>query len=289
MTAHRAAVLGSPIGHSLSPVLHRAAYAHLGLHGWHYDAYERDESTLAGFMATLDEEWAGLSLTMPLKRAVLPLLDESSVTVQLTGVANTVVLHGGVRSGHNTDVDGLVNALRSRGVVAVGSPVVLGGGATAASALAALRRLGASSVTAVVRRPSVAGELHDLAQRLDLALEVLAWDVQTIRHGLATSDLVIATSPAGSTDGLAAALPDGARVTGVLFDVIYAPWPTRLAAAWQACGGTVVGGLDLLVHQAALQVALMVAPAVGHEVVVTGEMTTMMGEAGLLGLKTQAG
>ncbi len=288
MGSHRAAVLGSPIGHSLSPALHRAAYSQLGL-DWRYDAFDRDGSSLAGFVSELGEEWAGLSLTMPLKRAVLPLLDERSELVELIGVANTVVLRGGTRAGHNTDVDGLVNALREHGVHTADRPVLIGGGATAASGLAALQRMGAARATVVVRRPAAAGDLRELAQRLGLGLDVMAWDVPAVARHLVTSDLVVATSPAGSTDDIAAALAAGAPVTGVLFDVIYAPWPTPLAAAWEHLGGRVVGGLDLLVHQAALQVALMVGPVLGRAVGVTQELTSAMREAGLLGLKTQAG
>ncbi len=115
----RAAVLGSPVGHSLSPVLHRAAYAHLGLTGWSYGAYDVDEAGLAGFLAALDPSWAGLSLTMPLKAAVLPLLDAASPVVEAVGAANTVLLRDGRRVGENTDVPGMVGALAARGVRSV--------------------------------------------------------------------------------------------------------------------------------------------------------------------------
>src|SRR5207253_2797892 len=140
----RAAVLGSPVAHSLSPVLHRAAYAELGMSDWCYDAYDVDEARLAGFVEGLDASWAGLSLTMPLKRAVLPLLDDCSEVVRATGAANTLGRRGGRRVGDNTDVPGLVAALRERGVGLAERPLVLGGGATAASAVASLAQLGAA-------------------------------------------------------------------------------------------------------------------------------------------------
>src|SRR5579859_6111990 len=106
----RAAVLGSPIAHSLSPVLHRAAYRELGLAGWSYEAIECDEAGLPALLDGCGPEWAGLSLTMPLKRAVLPLLGTADTVSREVGAANTVVFAGGARQGHNTDVPGMIAA-----------------------------------------------------------------------------------------------------------------------------------------------------------------------------------
>ncbi len=246
----RAAVLGSPIAHSLSPVLHRAAYAALGLDGWRYDRFEVDEAGLRAFVEGMDPAvWAGLSLTMPLKRAVIPLLDEITDTAASVGAANTLVLGpDGRRSGDNTDISGMIAALAERGVTAVPSAAVLGAGATASSALAALARLGAGRVTAYVRGPARAAEMRQWGERLGLTVRTADWE--DAREALA-EPVVIATTPAGAADHLAAAVPEA---PGVLFDVLYDPWPTVLAAAWTARGGRVVGGLDLLVHQAVLQV-----------------------------------
>lgn len=116
-TGRRAAVLGSPIAHSLSPVLHRAAYAELGLDDWSYDRFEVDEAGLPGFVGELDDSWAGLSLTMPLKRAIIPLLDEISDTAASVEAVNTVVFReDGRRVGDNTDIPGMIAALRERNV-----------------------------------------------------------------------------------------------------------------------------------------------------------------------------
>ncbi|GGT77251.1 MULTISPECIES: shikimate dehydrogenase [Streptomyces] len=248
----RAAVLGSPIAHSLSPVLHRAAYAALGLDGWSYDRFEVDEAGLPGFVAGLDDSWAGLSLTMPLKRAIIPLLDEISDTAASVEAVNTVVFtEDGRRVGDNTDIPGLVAALRERGVEKVDSAAILGAGATASSALAALARICAGPVTAYVRGEARAEEMRGWGERLGV-------DVRTAQWGSAAeafaSPLVIATTPAGATDDLAPAV---SGTPGTLFDVLYHPWPTPLAAAWSERGGTVLGGLDLLVHQAVLQVEQM--------------------------------
>lgn len=253
---HRAAVLGSPIAHSLSPVLHRAAYAELGLTDWEYGRHEVDEAALPGFVEGLDASWAGLSLTMPLKRAIIPLLDEVSPTAASVEAVNTVVFtDDGRRRGDNTDVPGMIAALRERGVEKVESAAVLGAGATASSALAALARICAGPVTAYVRSAERAREMRTWGERLGVDVRTADW-VDAARAFAAP--LVIATTPAGTTDALAAAVPER---PGTLFDVLYDPWPTALAAAWSARDGAVVGGLDLLVHQAVLQVEQMTGRA----------------------------
>lgn len=256
-TARRAAVLGSPIAHSLSPVLHRAAYQALGLAGWTYDRFEVDEAALPGFLGDLPEgDWAGLSLTMPLKRAVIPLLDEISDTAASVEAVNTVVFQpDGRRTGDNTDIPGMVAALGERGVEKVERAAVLGAGATASSALAALSRICSGEVTAYVRSEARAAEMRQWGERLGVRVRTADWADAAQAF---TAPLVIATTPAGTTDALAAAVPER---PGTLFDVLYEPWPTRLAAAWAGRGGAVVGGLDLLVHQAVLQVEQMTGRA----------------------------
>ncbi|MFE2089963.1 shikimate dehydrogenase [Streptomyces sp. NPDC059460] len=250
--AHRAAVLGSPIAHSLSPVLHRAAYAELGLTDWTYDRFEIDEQALPGFIEGLDSSWAGLSLTMPLKRAIIPLLDSISETASAVEAVNTVVFtEDGRRLGDNTDIPGMIAALRERGVEKVESAAVLGAGATASSAVAALAAMCTGPVTAYVRSRERGDEMRGWGERLGVDVRIADWaDAgQALR-----APLVIATTPAGTTDALAGAVPDA---PGTLFDVLYEPWPTGLAAAWSSRSGAVVGGLDLLVHQAVLQVEQM--------------------------------
>ncbi|MFF8286990.1 shikimate dehydrogenase [Streptomyces albus] len=248
-TTGRAAVLGSPITHSLSPVLHRAAYAELGLDGWTYERHEVTEDGIAGFLAGLDGSWAGLSLTMPLKRAVIPLLDGISETAASVEAVNTVVFGpDGRRSGDNTDIPGMIAALEERGVHSVESATVLGAGATASSALAALARLCKGEVTAYVRSEERARQMRRWGERLGVEVRTADW--ARAAEGL-RAPLVISTTPSGATDGLAQAVP---ATGGTLFDVLYDPWPTALAAAWH---GPVLGGLDLLVHQAVLQVELM--------------------------------
>ncbi|MFG2967423.1 shikimate dehydrogenase [Streptomyces sp. NPDC048288] len=254
--ARRAAVLGKPIAHSLSPVLHRAAYAELGLTDWSYERFEVDEAQLPGFLGELGPEWAGLSLTMPLKRAVIPLVDEISETAASVDAVNTVVFtEDGRRVGDNTDIPGMVAALREHGIEQVDSAAVLGAGATASSALAALARICTGEVVAYVRSEARAAEMREWGERLDVEVRTADWaDAEQALH----APLVIATTPAGSTDALAGAVPE--RPT-TLFDVLYHPWPTALAARWSMFGGAVVSGLDLLVHQAVLQVEQMTGRA----------------------------
>ncbi|GAA1894854.1 shikimate dehydrogenase [Streptomyces sodiiphilus] len=256
--AYRAAVLGSPIAHSLSPVLHRAAYADLGLSTWTYGRYDVDEHGLERFVRGLGPEWAGLSLTMPLKRAVIPLLDSMSGTAEAVEAVNTVVFTAdGRRIGDNTDVPGIVAALRERGVERVERAAVLGAGATAASALAALAHICAGEVTAYVRSTGRAAEMRGWGERLGLPVRTADWsEAREALH----APLVVATTPAGATDSLAAEIP---AAPGALFDVLYHPWPTPLAAAWAERGGVLLGGLDLLVHQAVLQVELMTGKTPG--------------------------
>ncbi|MEU1332235.1 shikimate dehydrogenase [Streptomyces sp. NPDC005865] len=252
----RAAVLGSPIAHSLSPVLHRAAYEELGLSDWSYDRFEIDEAALPGFIGELGPEWAGLSLTMPLKRAIIPLLDEISGTAASVEAVNTVVFReDGRKVGDNTDVPGMVAALRERGIEQVESAAILGAGATASSALAALARICTGEVVAYVRSDARAAEMRQWGERLDVAVRTEAWE--DAREAL-DAPLVIATTPAGATDALSALVPER---PATLFDVLYDPWPTELAARWSAYGGAVVSGLDLLVHQAVLQVEQMTGHA----------------------------
>ena len=255
----RCAVLGSPISHSLSPILHRVAYKWLGL-AWRYDAYEVDEASLPGFMARLDASWAGLSVTMPLKRAVIPLCDGVSDLASRVEAVNTVVFGpDGVRFGDNTDVPGMVAALREAGVTSVPAATVLGGGATAMSSVAALVQVCGGRVDVYVRSTRRMTEIAATADPLGADVSIRSWD--DAARAL-SSPLVISTTPAGVVDPLAELVPDN---PGVLFDVVYDPWPTPLAAAWKARGGVVIGGLDQLVHQAVPQVELMTGLDVGRE------------------------
>lgn len=252
----KAAVLGSPISHSLSPVLHRAAYRALGLTGWTYDAIECDEPGLRAVLDGCGQDWAGLSLTMPLKRAVLPLLDTAEPLVADVGCANTVIFAAGARQGHNTDVPGMVNALTAAGVSGSGPVLLLGAGATACSALAAVRALGVGEVTVAVRDPERAADLLAVARRLEMAVRLADFGQQP---PASSWHLLISTVPAGAADIYAQQVLRGDLVPAAVLDVVYHPWPTGLAVAAEKTGAGLILAFELLVHQAARQVELMTA------------------------------
>jgi shikimate dehydrogenase len=268
-------VLGSPIAHSLSPVLHRAAYRALGLGDWAYEAIECDEAGLPGLLDSLGPEWAGLSLTMPLKRAVLPLLDSAEALVAEVGGANTVVFGAGGRQGFNTDVPGMITALGEAGVTAASmagppaaegseseaspaagpaAPLVLGAGATACAALAALRGIGVAAAAVAVRDPATAGPLLAVAARLGVEVALVPFGAEP---GPPERPLLISTVPAGAADIYAERIAARTLAPRAVLDVVYHPWPTRLASAAAQAGVVVAGGFDLLLHQAARQVELM--------------------------------
>ena len=252
----RCAVLGRPIAHSLSPVLHRAAYDALGL-DWSNDADEVGAEGLEDFLAGLDDSWRGLSLTMPLKRRLMELVtpaDEVDRWARLARAANTLVL-GPRRVVANTDVPGAVDAIRSRVQDPVGRAVVLGGGATAASVLLALAELGCRRARVLAREPARAAEAVAAAARHPAGMQVETGPLDDIHPGTSgDADLLVSTIPA---DAQGEALLRAVAGVPAVFDVLYDPWPTPLAGAALASGRILVTGLDLLVAQAALQVQLM--------------------------------
>lgn len=245
---HRAAVLGKPVEHSLSPVLHNAGYAALGLSGWSYSRVECSAEELPGLVAELGPEWAGLSVTMPGKLAALAFASETTERASLVGAANTLVpLPSGGWRADCTDVDGVADALRFAGGY-VPSPgaqaLLLGAGGTALAALVALAGMDVSSFALVVRDPARAADALLCAERLGVKASVHGWaDVADL---VPAADVVVSTVPGGVADSYAAHL----AAAPCVLDVIYHPWPTQLAAAVQARGGRIGTGLDMLLHQA---------------------------------------
>lgn len=251
-SARRAAVLGKPIAHSLSPVLHAAAYAALDLPDWTYGRQECDVDELAAFMAGLGPQWAGLSLTMPLKHAALQIADRVTERAAAVGAANTLIPddQGGWLA-DNTDVQGVVGALRDAGVGPVRRAAVLGAGGTAQAVIAALAELGSPETTVLVRSLARAADVRATAERLGVPITVL--DGVPDRP-LPPAELVVSTLPGRAADAYAGTLWAPGTV---LFDVLYDPWPTRLATSAAAAGCPVVSGLEMLLHQAVEQVRLM--------------------------------
>ena len=241
MSARRAAVLGFPIAHSRSPQLHLAAYAALGLSDWTYERIECTAAELPVTVAGFGPEWVGVSVTMPGKFAALQFADERTPRAELVGSANTLVRTTTGWRADNTDVDGVAGAL---GTFA-GRAAVVGSGGTAPAAVVALAQLGARDIAVVSRDRAKAAPLLALGEHVGA-------DVRWIELGtpLAALDAVVSTIPADA----AAVHADSIAGVPLLLDAIYDPWPTPLADAVTAAGGRVIGGLQMLLHQAYAQV-----------------------------------
>ena len=259
-----AAVIGSPIEHSLSPVIHRAAWAQLGVDGWEYRRLEQDADSLPRFIGGLGGDCAGLSVTMPCKQAVMPLLDVIDPLASAVGAVNTVVPSSGVLAGFNTDVTGIASAIRracSQADRALPtSAVVLGARATASSALAALGELGIVTSTVAARRFGGPGSVVAASSRLGVSIDQVLWsDRDAVLRAVSGADLVISTLPAGVADPIAEHMT--VREGQVLLDVVYFPRDTALRSAFERNGGIVAEGTDMLIFQAAAQVQLITGRA----------------------------
>ncbi|MEE1296649.1 MAG: shikimate dehydrogenase [Bifidobacterium sp.] len=287
----RAAVLGRPIAHSLSPVLHRAAYRALGLEGWEYDRREVGEEELAAFLDGLDPTWAGLSLTMPLKRTVMAHGAPANRWARELGVANTVTFDWDATGAPrlalaNTDVYGIARAFGEHGAAWPGGrAVILGNGNTAMSALAAYAMMGGvTQVTVGARRPERTTGMEDFARRHGMRLTVVPLDAAA--GACALADLAVNTIPGHGADPFARRLAADARpVRGTLLDVVYDPRPTALMDTWHALGGQAIGGQWMLLYQAVAQVMLMTGMGAGtrfdslHDAPRHPELEAAMGRA----------
>ncbi|TFV50402.1 shikimate dehydrogenase [Blastococcus sp. TF02A-35] len=245
----RAAVLGRPVSHSLSPLLHRAAYAALGLTDWTYDALDIGAEELADLLAGLGPEWRGFSVTMPNKQAAVEVADEVEALPALLRAANTLVRTGTGWRAENTDVAGIGMALQLAGVGSAPRAALVGAGGTAAAAAVALASLGAREVDVVVRNPGRAGDVVRVLEALGVTPTVVPLDGARV-----TAPVVVSTVP---VDGQPAAAALDWQAGQTVLDVLYSPWPTPLADRVTAAGGTVVSGLEVLFWQATEQVELM--------------------------------
>lgn len=251
---NRCAVLGQPIAHSLSPLIHTRAYEVLGISAdWTYGRHEVGIDGLADFIAACGPEWVGLSCTAPLKERLVE-LGEPSESARLLRSGNTYLFDHATGRGRveNTDVSGLVGALRRAGVQEAATAILLGNGATARSALLSMSWLGARSVLVLARDAARArASLGALADRLGIRLELARWgrvpDAQP-------ADLLISTVPAPLPEEVALGLVE---LSAVCFEATYNHYPTALDRAGRAAGIVSLSGLDLLVGQALDQIRLM--------------------------------
>ncbi len=245
------AVLGSPIGHSKSPAIHTAAYGVLGLK-WEYSAIEVKSGELEAFIASRDPLWRGLSLTMPLKREVVPLLDVHDDLTERVGAANTVLFDGGRLRGFNTDVYGAERMLQDALSETIHHAHILGSGATACSLAVALARNGVRKLTVGTRSPSRSTELVRVANSVGLAVTV-----SELHSDPGLPDVVVSTLP--GTVALHETLPEGLRTSVPLIDIAYDPWPSAIAQLWLDAAGTVINnGLGMLLYQALAQIRIFV-------------------------------
>jgi shikimate dehydrogenase len=246
----RAAVIGRPVSHSLSPLLHRAAYRALGLADWTYDALDLGAEDVPVLLAGLGEEWRGFSVTMPCKHAAAAAADEIGALPRLLRAANTLThLPDGRWRADNTDVHGVGMSLQLGGVERVTRAAILGAGGTAAATAVALAELGAEHVDVVVREPARAADVLRILETLRVPATLTR-----MAGALVDADVVVSTVPIGGQPDL---LGLGWRAGQTVLDVLYAPWPTPLAERVVEAGGTVISGLEVLFWQATEQVRLM--------------------------------
>lgn len=263
-------VWGDPIAHSKSPAIHAAAYAALGL-DWSYGRRQVDGSSFAGALWALDDTWRGLSLTYPLKTAAFAAAVQRDPRAELTRAVNTLLLTSDGPHGFNTDVDGIVRSLADEGVSSASRARIIGAGATGSSAIVALAELGTTAIEIVARRPEAVRPLRELAENLGMTVAEASFDAVTF----SSVDVTIATLPGDAPVSDAATLAL-AEPGGLLLDVVYGTWPTRLAVAWQDAGHPATSGLGMLLHQALVQVRIFAhgdpAVAVDDEVRVLAAM-----------------
>ncbi|WP_269928183.1 shikimate dehydrogenase family protein [Kocuria massiliensis] len=278
-----AAVLGHPVGHSLSPVMHRAAYRvlHEDIAYTSADIQEAEFGEAVG-PALTDPGWSGFSVTMPLKSVARGAADRLTDFASLVGVINTLAPLGpGDRRevvGHNTDVSGIVNALSFAHPDMPASPraAIIGGGGTATAAAAAVHILGASEVTAFVRDPERAGRVVQIAERLGTRLELSPLNESPTRMG--EFDVVVSTLPAHAFDDQAERI-DGDLSGLALLDVSYEPWPSELAVSLGRHGAVAVSGREMLLYQAIDQIKMFTGRDLSEDLPRQDEVLTAMSEA----------
>lgn len=250
------AVLGSPVKHSLSPLLHTSLFSHLRISG-NYSAIEVASGELAPFFEDRIEEFDYLSLTMPLKEEALSLPVVIDAIAEKSRSANTLYKRDEVWHLTSTDGLGFISALKSNSINKVNKVLILGAGGTSRAVASALD--GKANQISVLGRSSTRREQLESSVS-DSQFEYIRWSDNL---DFAPYDLVVNTTPAGAADLLADSVKQG--VSAVLFDVIYKPWPTVLASRWHDLGGQVINGLELLIYQGIHQLELAINTRLDHQ------------------------
>ena len=252
----RAFVIGQPIAHSLSPVLHNAAYQALGL-GHEFDKLEVAPDDLPDFINSIDEDVLGLAVTMPHKQRIMDLIDAIEPMAQAVGAVNTVVPSGKVLTGFNTDVYGIVQAIRESGEIPENArATILGARATASSALAALGQLNVYDVDVVARNFAGPDYISLAEMRLGVTTNHIPWrDASRALASMNNADIIVSTLPSGTADHWATDYEP--KPGAIVLDAAYDPWPSELARVAEAGGANVASGYKMLLHQACQQIELM--------------------------------
>ena len=268
----RAAVLGSPLSHSLSPLLHTVAYNELGLKG-DYTAIEVKSGELSDFLLSCDESWTGFSLTMPLKEEVIALADVVSPLALTINSANTLIRESGQWHATTTDVSGFTHALSSAGIHISGEVLIIGAGATARAAAAACDGV-ANSITVMSRSVSREKDMREAVKTSQI--DFISWGDSS---SFSSAQLIISTTPSGASDSLSDFLPKNPNSS--LFDALYHPWPTLILERWKDNGGEIIDGLDLLIHQAIDQMQLFARVTFDRQ-----DMAKLLRKHGLIALNS---
>lgn len=251
----RVALMGKPLGHSLSPRLHAAAFNAQSL-DWSYELVEVGAAELPGAVRRLRRpEWRGANVTLPHKVTVIELLDELDEAAEAIGAVNTIVARGSRLVGANTDAPGLLRDLERAGVEIRGRPaLLLGAGGAARAAAWALASQGVH-VTIVARRPEQGEDIaRGLQQRAGLSAQVRAWEERAFSSA-AEGSLILNATPVGmwpNVDGSPWPEDVDFPSRAAVYDLVYQPRETRLVAAACESGLQALGGLGMLVEQAAL-------------------------------------
>jgi shikimate dehydrogenase len=255
----RGAVLGSPVSHSLSPLLHRSIFAQLGL-PISYEAIEVASGELENFLNESHDKYDYLSLTMPLKEEALSLTVDIDPLVTRIQSANTLIKREEKWSLSSTDGLGFLKALESSGYSKFQSVLVLGAGGTARAVVGALDDV-ASKISVLGRTSTRSAVLEAAVLRAEFSY--LRW---SDTPDFAPYDLIVNTTPAGAADILANSVSRSlSPESALLLDVIYKPWPTVLASRWRDAGGTVLNGSEMLLYQGIAQAELVLGRALDYQ------------------------
>lgn len=261
----RAGLIGHPLGHSISPAILTAAFSAAGVDAT-YEPWDTEPDVLAARIEALrGDGFLGASVTIPFKEAVVPMLDGTEAAARTCGAVNTIVHQAGKLIGHNTDVAGFARSLKEDAGFDAGGKrcVLLGSGGAARAVGLALVDAGASVIYVVGRQPRrVEGVVLALKSltRPGTTITWAYWGDGSFLRALAEADLVVNCTPVGTagspTAGHSPIAATLIAATCTVFDLVYNPAPTPLVAAAQARGARAVGGIGMLVYQAAEQFKL---------------------------------